>query len=315
MEISYLTVLLGGEAHSFARQFAAEQTTPEKGKKTYLNTLAVYAVHTALKWLQIETSLVESDSWNPALSTVFDIADLVIPGLGKLECLPILVGETVCRLPPEVPENRIGYVIVQINESLQEAAMLGFVTALMDEVSINQLESFEDFLTYLYELKQSVNTLKSTKFVPTTVNLCQWLQNSFEPQWQSLSSILGKNEQSLVIKLRTSSQLSEASVSRAKLINLGFDMGVQSVMLLIALIETEQEVGILVQVHPSNGENYLVPNLKVGLLSEAGIALQGVQSRGRDNYIQLKRFWVLLGERFSIQIALGDEIVTETFAL
>ncbi len=92
-------------------------------------------------------------------------------------------------------------------------------------------------------------------------------------------------------------------------------MGVQSEVLLVALTETEQKVGIFVQVHSSDGESYLLPNLKVGLLSEAGVALQGVQSRGKDNYIQLKRFWALLGERFSIQFAFGDEVLTETFAL
>lgn len=65
-EIDYtVKIPLGSEAHKWAQQFATEQTTPQKGKKVYLNTLAVYAVHTYLSWFQIETNLAQSDSWQP----------------------------------------------------------------------------------------------------------------------------------------------------------------------------------------------------------------------------------------------------------
>ena len=57
-------VLLDREAHAIARRFAVKQATPQKGKQTYLNTLAVYAVHNYLKWLQIESDLSSSDSWH-----------------------------------------------------------------------------------------------------------------------------------------------------------------------------------------------------------------------------------------------------------
>ncbi len=50
-----ITVPLGIEAHRKAQQFAAEQATPQKRKRVYLNTLAVYAVHNFLNWLKIET--------------------------------------------------------------------------------------------------------------------------------------------------------------------------------------------------------------------------------------------------------------------
>ena len=124
-----LTVPLGSLAHALARPFAAEQITPQKGKKTYLNTLAIYAVHTYLKWLQIETEISQGDSWHPLKRALFDVADLVIPGVGKLECRPVLPGETAFSLPPEVTEDRIGYVAVQFNERLNEVQLLGFVRA------------------------------------------------------------------------------------------------------------------------------------------------------------------------------------------
>jgi hypothetical protein len=53
-EIPLLTVPLELKAHELTRQLAAVQSTVQKGKRVYLNALAVYAVHSYLKWLQIE---------------------------------------------------------------------------------------------------------------------------------------------------------------------------------------------------------------------------------------------------------------------
>ena len=64
-ESTNIKVSLSPYAHSYAAQFAAEQTTPRKGKHVYLNTLAVYAVNNYLKWLNIPSNLAQSDCWNP----------------------------------------------------------------------------------------------------------------------------------------------------------------------------------------------------------------------------------------------------------
>lgn len=124
------TVPLRHEAHRLAKQFATEQVTPQKGKQVYLNTLAVYAVHSWLKLLQIETDLGQGDSWHLGKRAFLDVADLVLPGIGRLECRPILPGETIFSLPLEVTDDRIGYVAVRISESLDEARLLGFVRAI-----------------------------------------------------------------------------------------------------------------------------------------------------------------------------------------
>ena len=49
-----LTVAIAKDSHRYAEIFAAEQATPQKGKRVYLNTLAVCAVATYLKWLSIK---------------------------------------------------------------------------------------------------------------------------------------------------------------------------------------------------------------------------------------------------------------------
>lgn len=137
-ETPLLRVMLEPEVHEMARQLAAVQATVNKGKQVYLNTLAVYAVYTYLKWLQIETDLNSSDSWNPVKTALSNVADLVIPGIGKLECFPVLPGETTISLSSDVIENPIGYVAVQFTESLDSVQLLGFVPS-QDPLNFPQL--------------------------------------------------------------------------------------------------------------------------------------------------------------------------------
>jgi hypothetical protein len=125
-ELPLLTVPIELKAHEMARQLAAVQSTVQKGKRVYLNALAVYAVHSYLKWLQIETDFNSSDSFNPAKTALANVADLVITGIGSLECRPVLPGETAIFLPDEVIENRIGYVGVQFSDRLDSVQLLGF---------------------------------------------------------------------------------------------------------------------------------------------------------------------------------------------
>jgi len=88
-------------------------------------TLAVLAVNHFLGWMEFETYLDGSDSWNPAIRAVLDVADLVLPGIGKVECCPIQDGETAIPLPGR--ENRITYILVQFPDPLDKVKLLGFV--------------------------------------------------------------------------------------------------------------------------------------------------------------------------------------------
>ena len=103
---------------------------------------------------------------------------------------------------------------------------------------------------------------------------------------------------------------------RAKLLDLGIQLGNQPVTLVMALTqEADQKVSILVQVHPVAGEMYVPSQLKLALLSELGETLQEVESRGRDVWIQLKQFRVQPGTDFSIQISLGGVNIKEAFSI
>ena len=318
------TVPLSSSAHHLAEQFRRQQSNPKKAKQVYLNTLAVSAVNFYLRCMGVETDWEGSQSRNPVMLSILDVADVEIPNLGKLECRPVLLQDKVVHIPSEVWSDRIGYVVVQFDESLRVATLLGFSqTAGSGELGISQLRSLEDLLEHLRHIEQPEQAL-------TRVNLSRWFENVFEAGWQSIEALLGTNQENLAFSFRSASELSEHQVKRAKLINLGLQLGSQSVALLVALAlakrdevppaygiapEAEQKVGILVQVHPVGGETNLPPNLRLALLSEAGDILQDVQSRSQDNYIQLKRFRGSPGECFNIQVAFGDASMTETFVI
>ncbi|HAG80104.1 MAG TPA: hypothetical protein DCL61_02810, partial [Cyanobacteria bacterium UBA12227] len=187
----YITVPLGREAHAIAEQFAIEQDTPRKGKKVYLNTLAVYAVHSYLKWLAYETDLNQSDSWHPALQPLSDVADLVLPGIGKLECRPVLPGETSFLIPSEATVDRMGYVAVQFSENLDEVQLLGFIRTVSaakvsQEIAIANLQPLEILLDYIPDHINNPS-VRTTSTIP--VNLSRWLENIFEAGWQTAETL------------------------------------------------------------------------------------------------------------------------------
>ncbi|MGH2415880.1 MAG: DUF1822 family protein, partial [Microcystaceae cyanobacterium] len=105
-------------------------------------------------------------------------------------------------------------------------------------------------------------------------------------------------------------------VQAGKLINLGMQLGSQTVVLLMIIQpEAEKKVRILVDLQPTNPEKYLPPNLKLTLLSKTGEILQETQSRSLDNLIGLKSFKGKPGTRFSIQVSLNDISFREDFEI
>lgn len=174
IQANNLTISLPPEAHQSARQFAIEQETVAKGKQVYLNTLAIYAVRDFLEELSFSTDLEQGDSWNPAIRCFHDVADLVIPGLGKLECRPIIERETSVLLPKEVRENRIGYVVVRFEEDLSKVELLGFCRALSseftaEEIQIDELEPIENSIDYLFRLELGHEFLESDDSIAVRV--------------------------------------------------------------------------------------------------------------------------------------------------
>jgi hypothetical protein len=187
------------KAMQLARQFSAQQRHPQRREQVYLNTLAVLAVHDYLEILSIETDLTECDSWNPAMRLFTDAADLYIKGLGKIECRPVRnlhqnqakanqnlsdnPPET-CPVPLEAREERIGYIVVEIDEDEKVARLLGFSpTADSGELVLKELHSLDDFLVNLEH------------FFDAKVDLNQWFLNVFNSDWQPFDAVFNPQPQ------------------------------------------------------------------------------------------------------------------------
>ncbi|WP_392534447.1 DUF1822 family protein [Nostoc sp. C117] len=292
-----LSVPLPQNAHRWAEEFAAQQDTPQKGKQVYLNTLAVYAVHTYLKWLNVETALNQGDSWHRGLRAIFDVADLVLAGVGKLECRPVLPSEVAIVLPPSMTQERIGYVGVQFSQQLDYVELLGFLPAReMTEsptiLPIAQLQSFDTLFEIIHRRRLSIN-------------LRQWVMGVFQSDWQAPELLFANN-------LRSSSTIRPLtnSINRAKVIDLG-----RKVLLLVQLTPTNSEVfDIRLRIYPGDDAIHLPPDLQLIVLDAAGNTGMEVQARSTDDWMQLE-FSCQHEEKFSVKIVLGETSLMQEFVV
>ena len=171
---SMFTVPLTSKAYKLAKSFQSQYENPAKAQQVYLNTLAVYAVETYCECLGIETDLEASDSLNPVMQPLMNIADLEIEGIGKLECRPVLPEDESCYIPVDTWENRIGYVAVEIDESLREATLLGFyppINALemMELISFDTFQPLETLIDHLDRLESALFFFQSDEPVVVEV--------------------------------------------------------------------------------------------------------------------------------------------------
>jgi Protein of unknown function (DUF1822) len=143
------------------------------------------------------------------------------------------------------------------------------------------------------------------------INLGKWLAGVSTAGWQTIEALFGA-ENYLAGSLRQSGQAD----SRGKLIDLGLQLQEQKVVLLVNINETEnQELTVLVQLHPASEERYLPYQITLTLLSQSGERLQEVQARSLDNYIQLRSFKGLPGTLFQLMVSHGKFSVFENFEL
>ena len=307
-----LPLLITQTSCQIAQQFAEQQPNPQKAEQVYLNTLAVCTVNDYLEWVGIATDSKAGDIWNPVMRLCADVADLEVTGIGRLECRPMKTHQQVCYVPPEVWEERIGYVVVQIDESFREATLLGFTnTVASSELNIRQLQPLENLLERLSQLRQLEKVL---------VNLHQWFQNMFETGWQTVEALFEPAQASLDFSFRSVDSVedglgAEATVRRGKLIDLGILLSGYALALVVELKpKSEDKIGVLLQVHPTRSHTFLPHDLQLTVLDESGKIFLEARSRHADNYIQLQ-FSGKHGERFSAKVALEDASAVENFAL
>lgn len=156
------SIPLGTQARDFARKcrqaVCNTEGDPDKVKRVYLNSLAVYAVYFYLKFLGFESDLKQSNSQDKLMLQFLTEADLPVSNIGRFECIPVEENAHWSEISPDVCFERIGYIFVQLSKSRTEAVILGFTKTPKTKVDLNQLQSVDDLIDYLTDLEEEVTT-------------------------------------------------------------------------------------------------------------------------------------------------------------
>lgn len=295
------TVPLSGADFKLAQKFSCEQKDADKSKQVFLNTLAVLAVNFYCQCLKVETNLKESIIGHYNRRILMDSADLKIDVLGKLECRPVLPNENICYVPSEVWSDRVGYVVVEIDEEAKKAILFGFV---------EQIETNELPLAQLPDIDNLVDLLLLAK----NQQFRESLKRSFDKNWNEDESaeILKDKQKKLVRRdspaLPTIDKSITSPLCRAKYITLIR----RTFILLVRITPTKEgKFQLLVEVESDRGEK-IPSDLNLKLLSLSDQTLNASQTK-RGNYISLN-YKLQLGESFQIQVKRAEEIHTEQFS-
>lgn len=182
-----LSIPISAKFRDTALKFAQEQPNQEKAKQVYLNTLAVQVVDNYLQMLNISTTLEASYSWDVWGRMGGNVADLLLTGIGHLECRYVRTGDQICYIPPEVWHHRFGYVVVEINPTCQAAKIRGFLPKISTtEINLEQLQTLENFLEYYHQF--------------SGVQLRQWLEGIYTSSWQSIEELASQKSSQLAFR-------------------------------------------------------------------------------------------------------------------
>ena len=346
-----ITLPITTEFQKIAQQFAQRCPFPDKAPQIKQNTLAVCAVNVYLQLMDIPTCVEESDSWNPMMQMMADVADLIVPGVGVFSCRAIAPDDTTCYIPPEDWHSRAGYVAVVIDEDAHQATLVGFTPNVgeIEQVPLTNFAPIETLIDRVHSLQASTsqainlqaNTLQgsdpeastlqastteastpqastsqTTASASTAVTyLNQWIQETVAAGWQAAAALINPPE--LNFAFRASEGISGATdISHAKSIDLGIQLGYSlQVALVIHLAPvSENRSDIVIQVRPLGDSACLPEGISLSVFDENDALFRSATSRAIDNYIQIQ-VTGRSGETFSIQISKNEATFTERFII
>lgn len=297
------TVSLIRKAHNLAQQVYRKTNG---AKQAYLNSLAAYATDYYLSCLGFTTHLRNSESQDPISQILSNTGGLTL-GEGKvLECRPVLPEAETCYIPPEVQQDRLGYVAVALNAELTEATILGFYKqAEQDNMSLSQLESLDALIEHLHTPKLAViSTAKSS-----VVRLGHWLENAIDEGWEMINTWVVPSPQ-LAFRSRTT-QGNPAIECRKTLQLQSLDSGVDLIIGVHPIQDGEIEISV--EVSPANGSTVLPDNVTVEVLDETGkVVMEAITQTTHKLALD---FSGEPGEQFTIKVAYGEAEVTEVFVI
>lgn len=307
-----LTLPITDAIYQRAQSLAQQQPTPQKAAQILNNTLAISLVESYLDLMGIATDRTLADSHNPVIRLCADVADLEVTDLGRLECRPVSSTATICPVPPETWEDRIGYVVVQIGDDYREADLLGFAPTATGDLPLAQLEPMEDLLSHLDQLRRSRVEAPQD---PATVPLSQWVGGLISAGWQAIEALVDQGQLTSAFSFRGGVEIDVLDQPTASMVRRArvLDWDPPLTIFIELTMEPVDKVSIRLQIYPV-GQLHLPPHLELQILDELGQPFLTAQSRDGDSYIQLQ-FRGDVGERFSLALLSGDLRFTEVFVI
>jgi hypothetical protein len=160
----YINLNLTENYHQTALKFATEQDNKDKAKQVYLNTLVVNAVNDFItEDLGFTTDLENSYCYNIAVRCFQDVADILIPDLGRIECIILNQNDDQLKVNKAVTEDRIAYIAVELpNQTLNKVKLLGFYPLYypqpdLTEIKLDQLTPIDQLIDHLFKLEMRNN--------------------------------------------------------------------------------------------------------------------------------------------------------------
>lgn len=293
-------VFLSYSAHDVAKKRSKGISSIEATKQVYLNSLATYAVDYYLNCMSFETVKDRDIHQNPWMQSFINTADVEVKNVGKLECFPVFANTKYCQIPQEVASDRIAYIFVQINSSLDEAHIIGFTLNVSVQsaptIALNQLQSVDNLLEYLTQKEQAA-----------IVNISQWMQELITEGWQNLENILNPQQLAFV-------RSRQFSITQAKKIDLGLQLDSTPIALVARVAsENDDTISMTIQACPLES-TYLPQGLELIVNDENGESVLNATSREHDNWVEVT-LSAQIGEKFSVDICLGESKVTQEFVV
>ena len=241
------------------------------------------------------------------------MADLKLYGLGHLECRPVPDANSPCYIPLDVPDDRIGVVVVHIDLESLQATLLGFSKNVKPgaELPPSQWQTIDDLPAYIEELSKQ------------PASLGEWLHDVFSASWESIEALANtidypvkklafRRAEDPGKKLASRGQL---PITRIKQIYVGKPPRQVAIAVTLTPVKNSDSFDINLEVLPIKGQTYLPEGLQLQIVDRSGEAFFTAKSGRSHKWMETKPFGGEAGEAFSAIISLKEDEVTQEFVI
>lgn len=293
----------------------------DHNQQEFRKRLALYAVDFYLRCMAFKIKPEASDSNDSILSQFLESADLMVQGYGKLECCPVLTGDTSVQVPIDAQDDRLAYVVVRLEEHYQQAQILGFNSQPLSsngEIDLHQIQPIDELPQFLYDCKTTV----LQKIWCWAQEQRQQLAALSEPprntcsDWQlsqnlNLAYMRFESDDAPGQAQSPSQSHSEAPVFVSKIVQVQ-DLDLELVMYLAPKQEGKFQIEIMVE---PVVEQELPDTLQLAVIDEDGQTFQQLSLSSHEGDLVTRPFLAAPCEHFSVDLIYGSAKHTENFMI